>query len=260
MMNMPVTTDSGALQDALLAADEGNRAIETAFRELWGARERERRHRDLAIAEAMRDLGHELKNPLAGVRGLTMLLERELEEAVGESRSLRLVNKIRDGLQHLEAIVASRLAAPVGTCDARAVALEVADLARAQSHSEGRDIDFSVNVPEGIELSLPPTHLFEVLANLVRNAVEAVDDGGHIALRVASRTDEVVVFVEDNGCGLPDETPAHLFQRGVSTKGENRGRGLAICRELISACHGTVTFERLPRGTRALVHIPRGNR
>ncbi len=248
------------LREALDALDQGARALETAYRELWTAREHERRGRDLAFAERMRDLGHELKNPLGGVRGLAILLERDLAETLASEKSRRLARRIREGLLHVESVLQGRLAAPEGSSDPRAVALEIADLARAERYADGHDVVVEVEAPEGIELPIPAARLAEILGNLVRNAAEATEaatSAGRVLIRVASNADEVIVEVADDGCGLPDVPAAAIGQRGFSTKGEGRGRGLAIVRELLDACAGTLTFQRTSPGTRAVVRIPR---
>lgn len=244
------------VREALHALDEGARTLESAYRELWSARERERRGGELALAEKVRDLGHELKNPLAGVRGLASLLERELRGEGSGEKALRLVGRVREGLSHVEAILAARLAEPEGASDARAVTLEVADLARAEAHASGREVEFEVEAAEGVDLPIAPTLLREILGNLVQNAAEA-GPIGPISIHVQSLDEEVFVDVVDDGCGLPLFSSDTLLSRGVSTKGPHRGRGLAIVSDLLIACGGSLELTRLPRGTKARVRFPR---
>jgi signal transduction histidine kinase len=245
------------MRDALSAFDQGARVLERAYRELWGARESERRRHETEVAERLRDLGHEIKNPLGGVRGLAALLGRELEESGGSERAKRLARALQSGVLAVESVLEAHVRSPEGAAEADAIACEVAELARAESDAEGHEVELVVECREGIELPISPSRLREVLSNLVRNAREATAPRGTVCLRIESRPDDVMIEIEDDGAGLPDANVEDLFRRGVSTKGRGRGRGLAITRELVEEVGGTIVLERRARGARARAIFPR---
>jgi signal transduction histidine kinase len=250
-------SDERGLREALESFDQGARVLERAYRELWSAREEERRRFETEAAERVRDLGHEIKNPLGGVKGLAVLLERELEESGASARALRLARSLRAGVAAVESVLDATLRAPEGASDAESIAHETVDLARAESDAEGHRIAFTVSCPSGIELPLAPSRLREVLANLVRNAVDATAPEGAIVVSILSNVEAVTVIVEDDGEGPPNGDLEELFRRGASTKGEGRGRGLAIARALVEEGGGTLRLERRRHGARAIAHFPR---
>jgi signal transduction histidine kinase len=114
-----------------------------------------------------------------------------------------------------------------------------------------------VEAPSGIELPVPAAAFREVLSNLVRNAVQACGEHGTVRIRIESRWDDVLVWVEDDGPGLPAVPDEVLFRRGFSTKGSGRGRGLAIAAGIAERAGGSLRLCRLQSGTLARVRIPR---
>ena len=113
-----------------------------------------------------------------------------------------------------------------------------------------------------VEPRLPPAlfdeaQLRQALLNLLRNAREAMPDGGPIDVRVAAEGMSVVIDVDDRGGGIPEAIRARVFDPFFSTKGEGTGLGLAITRHIVEAHGGSVTCE--PRdggGTRFRIALP----
>ncbi len=253
----PVEPAPAVLADALAAFDQGARLLEDAYRELWSAQRAERGAASLELAERLRDLRHEVRNPLGGVRGLARLLVRELSAHPSSEKAHRLLDALVRGLDAVDSALDRATAEAEGACDAGEVAAEAAGLALAETRARGADVTFTVDAPRGIELPVAGARLRAVLANLVRNAAEACGARGAVAIGVRSGVDAVTVTVEDDGCGLPPVDDAVLFRRGFSTKGEGRGRGLALVDSMVAGAGGTLTFGRKPRGTIARVRFPR---
>jgi signal transduction histidine kinase len=245
--------------ELLATAGEGNRILERAYRELWAAREQERREQSLETAERIRDLCHELRNPLGGVRGLATLLDHELERTEATPRARRLLAKLLGGLAAMESVLACN-DPELDRVDAATIAEETIGLALAECRAEGRSTRFRVVAASGIELPVSAGDFRRVLGNLVRNAAHACGSEGTVTVFVQSSMHDVVVFVEDDGAGLPAVRDVDLFRRGFSTKGIGRGHGLAAIDEIAGAAGGSLRYCRLDRGTLARVHFPRGPR
>src|SRR5262249_13384374 len=90
--------------------------------------------------------------------------------------------------------------------------------------------------------------LVQVFLNLILNAVDATDRGGHIDLRAERQGDEVVVTVEDDGAGIPPEHADRVFQPYFTTKKHGTGLGLFVTRKLVTEPGGGVEFDSRPGG------------
>jgi signal transduction histidine kinase len=113
-----------------------------------------------------------------------------------------------------------------------------------------------------VQGDLPPAlfdeaQIRQALLNLLRNAREAMSDGGPIDVRAFAEGMTVAVSVEDRGGGIPEEIRARVFDPFFSTKGEGTGLGLAITRQIVEAHGGTLGCEpREGGGTVFRVSLP----
>jgi two-component system nitrogen regulation sensor histidine kinase GlnL len=224
--------------------------------------------RSVAALAAM--LGHEVKNPLSGIRGAAQLLE---QGARAEDRSLtRLIcdetDRIRALVDRMEAFSDERPIArgPVNIH-------EVLDrVCRVAQYGFGRH----ARIVEHYDPSLPPVSgsadlLIQVFMNLVKNAAEAVPaEGGEITvttsyqhgirLALPGRDTRVhlpiVVAVADNGSGISEDVQRHLFEAFVTTKPNGTGLGLALVAKLVADHGGVVEFDSAPRRSVFRVMLP----
>jgi two-component system sensor kinase FixL len=94
----------------------------------------------------------------------------------------------------------------------------------------------------------------QVLFNLVRNALEALGDNGHIEVR-ATRQDDMVCFtVTDDGPGIPTDSEPDLFEPFISSKASGMGIGLSICQRIVEA-HGGKLWHDAPAAGGAVFHF-----
>jgi two-component system nitrogen regulation sensor histidine kinase GlnL len=227
-----------------------------------------RRHLDFEALAA--GLAHEIKNPLAGLQGSAELLAREAE---GNARDYALViaREARrvDGLVRELLDLARPAALQTRLVNVHDVLRDVLVLARGASGAD------AVRFVERYDPSLPPLHaddekLTQVLLNLVKNAVEAVNGrpGGTVALEtsVASqrlrsasgRTRPLArIAVQDDGPGIPEPMLARLFTPFATSKPHGTGLGLAISRRIVEAHGGRIEVRNRARGgAEAAVYLP----
>jgi two-component system, NtrC family, sensor kinase len=98
-----------------------------------------------------------------------------------------------------------------------------------------------------------------VFLNLVVNAAQAVETGGHVLVATRTDGDHVVVSVADDGCGIPAELIERIFDPFFTTKavGEGTGLGLAIAHQIVTSHGGEIQVESSPgRGTVFRVRLP----
>jgi signal transduction histidine kinase len=206
-----------------------------------------------AIGKMAAHVTHEIRNPLSSIGLNIELLEEELASqapgASDETRTLlRAITREVQRLEHLseEYLRVARLPQPrMESDDLGAKVREIVSFARPEVERAGLGIE--VDVQE----DLPPAlfdegQIRQALLNVLRNAREAMPDGGTIDVSVRAEGMSVVASVEDRGTGIPEDVRSRIFDPFFSTKGEGTGLGLAITRQIVEAHGGTIACE--PRG------------
>ena len=229
--------------------------------------DREEHRADLTQAnkELMRNLAHEIKNPLGGVRGAAQLLDRELP-----SDDLReytqVIIKEADRLQELvdQMLAPHRKARVLEPVNIHEVCERVRSLMLAE-------------FPEGLKIrrdydtSLPPIHgdreqLIQVVLNVARNAAQALQGQGEIILRsrvarqvtLAKRRHKLALdlHVIDNGPGIPEEIRERVFYPLVSGHPQGHGLGLTLAQSFVHQHGGMIDVESRPGLTDFLIRLP----
>jgi signal transduction histidine kinase len=216
--------------------------------------------------DMMADIAHELRTPLAVIQGkleglLDGVYERDdsqLSELVAESHVLgRLVEDLRT----LALSESGALKLQKEPTDIASLANDIARSFQGQARSEG--VELRVEVGTAIApLLLDAVRIREVLANLVKNALEYTPAGGAVVIHLASLRDETVsVEVTDTGSGMTAQETSQAFDRFHKGSGSHGlGLGLAIARNLVIAHEGQIRIASEPgKGTRARFTLPRAN-
>ncbi len=198
--------------------------------------------------ELLRNLAHEIKNPLGGLRGAAQLLERELPRA-NLREYTQVIIKEADRLQSL----LERLLTPHQLPQLRPVNIhEVLERVRSLTLAEtpgGIAIrrDYDTSLPD---LLADPEQLIQAVLNIVRNAVQAMQGKGEIILRtrIARQVTLVkkryrlalMVQIIDNGPGIPEAIRERIFYPLVSGREGGSGMGLTLAQTLINQHQGTI--------------------
>jgi two-component system sensor histidine kinase HydH len=239
----------------------------------------QRDHQDLArdheklqsqyaeIASLAGGLAHEIRNPLSTMTlNLDLLLEDvAAAESPRERRMLQKISAVRKQCVQLERLLNDFLQfARVGSLerqstDLNALVQEFIDFYQPQAKDLGIDISphLAANLPP---LSIDVGLFRQVLANLSRNAQQAMPKGGVLELQTYCRNDRVTLDIIDTGEGMSQETQAKMFDAFYSTKPDGSGLGLPTVRKIVEAHGGTIHCDSEPgRGTRFSISLPAGN-
>ena len=247
---------------------QGEAVLVLEFRELEQqlkiAREAKILEQQEANRELIRNLAHEIKNPLGGIRGAAQLLERELADP--EHREFtQVIVKETDRLQSLmnRLLTPSRLPR-VEPLNIHEVMERVRTLMLAEfpdGLAVKRDYDTSLPALEGDK-----EQLIQAILNVARNAAQATAGRGEIRLstRIARQVTiarqrfrhALAVSIEDDGPGVPPELAERIFYPLVSGRDGGTGLGLSLAQSFVSQHQGLIEFESVPGRTRFTILRP----
>ncbi len=221
-----------------------------------------------AITLLAASVAHEIGNPLNSLAIHLQLIERELREihASGSDDLVGLVNVAQREVTRLDQIVQQFLDAvrPVPPQLESASVEEILDDTLAYLRHEMADR--RIEVTKNREAVLPLIkadrgQLRQVFFNIMKNAMEAMDDGGRLEVKLGSDDFFVNASFEDSGAGIASDDMGRLFEPYQSNKPKGSGLGLMIVQRIIRDHGGEIEVQSEPgRGTRFVVHLPRKQR
>lgn len=230
------------------------------------AREERMRVQQQANRELLRNLAHEIKNPLGGLRGAAQLLEAELAQEELKEYTQVIIQEA-DRLQSLM----DRLLTPNRLPDYRPVNIHsVLERVRALILAE---VPRGITVRREYDVSLPELigdaeQLIQAVLNIARNAVQAMQGQGELTLRtriarqvtLARRRHRLAIHLQiiDNGPGIPEDLIDEIFYPLVSRRAGGSGLGLTIAQTYLNQHHGTIEVESQPGHTCFNILLPLG--
>lgn len=202
---------------------------------------------------------HDFKNPMSVILGAASMLEEKTEDP----GSVRLAGMIQRSVHRMLRMTQELLDYSRGISSLSVESVAVDDLlAELDEQALDRLPELGIEVERNVELHakvlIDRPRFVRLLLNLVRNAVEAMPNGGLLTLSVEGRDGHIVFTVGDTGSGIPEEILPTIFEPFVTHgKGAGTGLGLAIARSVVEAHEGTITVSSTPGvGTRFEIRIP----
>lgn len=216
------------------------------------------------LAQLAGSLAHEIKNPLSVIRMNMELLAEELGEphTPRERRALNKVEVVQKQCTRLESLLNDFLKfARLRSLDLRAGSLNdqvdrVLTLFAPQAAEQGVEIVRYLD-PDLPSLLLDAETLQAALVNLVKNALEAMPEGGTLVARTRPTRHGIALDLIDTGQGMDDKTALKMFEAFYTTKQGGSGLGLPTARKVIEAHGGTINVQsELGRGTQFTLEFP----
>jgi len=204
------------------------------------------------------EVAHQLNNPLDGILRFIRLAMRKMSE---EDPSLKYLQSSERGLLRMGRIITALLKYPRdGAMQTEYSHLHeiVAEALRLYDHrARTSHVEIRVDVPTDIPMQ-HPGELMEVLANLIKNSLDAMPEGGELSIRGNNLGRMVEVTVADTGPGIPESIREKVFHPFFSTKGEGQGcgLGLSICRDILERHGGEISLVPSDRGAVFLLRTP----
>jgi len=216
----------------------------------------------------VRQLAHEIKNPLGGVRGAAQLLERELLDPALREYTRIIISEADRLTNLLDSMLGPGRPPAKQLVNVHELLERVFHLLRSEA-PEGVTVerDYDPSLPP---LTVDPNHIIQAMLNLGRNAIQALSGGGAQAPRlilrtrassnvsVGARRHRLVASIqfEDNGPGVPAEIRDTIFYPLVSGRTDGTGLGLGIAQDLVSRHGGLIEFDSVPGRTIFVISLP----
>lgn len=217
--------------------------------------------------QMIRQLAHEIKNPLGGIRGAAQLLEKQLS-SVELNELTEYTDVVISETDRLAALV-DTLLGPGGPPNKNPVNVHelLEYVVRIIEAEEQKSVVFKRDYDPGLPLiDLDRDQMVQAFLNLVRNAATALEGHGTITLRsraisnftIGNTRHRVIasIEIEDDGPGIPVELQDSVFYPLVTSRPEGTGLGLPAAQELLSRHGGLIEFESWPGKTVFQVRIP----
>lgn len=228
------------------------------------ARRAERHREEMLRRERMAQLGelgavlaHEIRNPLAGIKGYAQLLQ---EQTRGTSAAFGLEMIVTETLR-LEELVNTLMT----YCRQESLSRQEVDLGvlldycrrLIQPEADAGGVAIYEQIPDNVMIVASHNAMEQVLLNICKNALQAMPDGGELRMEARQVRDQAVVTITDTGPGIPAEERERIFEPFHTTRPRGTGLGLAVCRKIVEEHGGTVTADSEPgRGARFTVILP----
>ncbi len=228
------------------------------------AREEQMLDQTQASRLLLRNLAHEIKNPLGGIRGAAQLLEQELDKPALREYTQVIVQEADRLRSLMEKLLAPQNASHYSALNIHEVLERVRSVVLAE-------IPEGLNIQRDYDISMPALvgdkeQLIQVMLNIVRNAAQALQGKGTIILRtriarqvtLIKRRHRLAVMVQiiDDGPGIPPELRDKVFYPLVSGRADGHGLGLTLAQDFVSQHHGMIEFDSEPGRTCFTVMLP----
>ena len=270
-----------SMRDKALAEIEERKKTEEklqhAFEELRTYKDIiETRSQELAELNQNKDklfsiIGHDLKNPLQALIGYSEILTEEFYDLTDDEK-LEFISSIQNISVNVKELLINLLNWAKLQSDKIEISSERAALFPIVqkinkllcANARSKEIRISLNVNEDHMAFFDVNMIETAVRNLVTNAIKFTPRGGEIVISSEIVENALIIFVKDNGIGIPEERIKDLFKIGAknSTRGteneEGTGLGLKLCKELVNANNGAIDLtSEVNKGTEVAISLPR---
>ena len=210
-------------------------------------------------------IGHEIRQPLQTIISHSDAIELKLQELhVDDGELTDSIQKINAAVNRIDETIS--FIKQLATGDLEEVReFDVVDTVKKElklTEAQNDDIQFSIVTPQHHVISTNQTTVIHVMANLLRNSVEAIRDVqdtrvGQIKVKLMKEASRVIIEVADNGVGIADEDKPKMFNKFNTKKTGGLGFGLTYCRTILESQGGKISFtSKQGEGSAFRVEIP----
>ncbi|MCW4044437.1 MAG: PAS domain S-box protein [Candidatus Bathyarchaeota archaeon] len=210
-----------------------------------------------AIGELAGMVGHDLRNPLTGIKNAAYYLKVKESSKLGDNGK-KMLAIIDNAVTHADKIIgdlqdyAREMHLDLTECTPRSILNETLTLIRVPNK-----IHIANNAQEKPLIKADKTKMARVFINIIKNAIDAMPEGGTLRIKSSQTDGNVKISFTDTGTGIPKEMLHRLFSPLVTTKAQGMGFGLAICKRIVEAHQGKITVQtREGKGSTFTIILP----
>ncbi|MDH5560391.1 MAG: ATP-binding protein [Deltaproteobacteria bacterium] len=205
-----------------------------------------------AMGELVAHMAHEVRGPLAIIGGFA---RRVFNQTATRSKHYDSLKRIVETVDTLELVINDILSSSVpekvdqGRCDSSKVINRV--IALMEEEILKREISVNVNLQGNLpNINIKEHHLFEIISNLVKNSVEAIDKNGLLIILANYVKEKIIFTIQDTGPGFPSTEIEKIFSPFYTTKKDGTGLGLVVVKKLVEKNGGSIEVTSVPtKGT-----------
>lgn len=197
------------------------------------------------------ELAHDLRSPLQAIQNALYLIQRKPDNPVYHEMIRDSLDQAKDILDGFRDYYQAHILKPVES-DLR----RIYEVGKSSTEVPGNiTLVEEIDCPERIKVDA--SKLSKVLSNIIKNAVQALPEGGVIRVKIKDEGDQISVSVSDNGPGISPEVQEVLFTPFESRKKKGRGLGLPAAKRIIEAHGGGLSYETKGEGTTFTFTLPK---
>jgi PAS domain S-box-containing protein len=214
-----------------------------------------------SIGELAGMLGHDLRNPLSGIRNATFYLRRKLEGTLGPNekamfesidQNIDYSNKIINDLLEYSSYYSNEVKLELSLVTPKSLVKAARVLAM-----QPQNISIADETIDSPQLYVDEVKICRSFVNILKNAFDAMPNGGDLHVSNMIEADKIIFTFKDTGCGMTKETISKLWTPLFTTKAKGMGFGMVICKRNIEAHGGKISLESvLGQGTTITVKLP----
>ncbi len=210
-----------------------------------------------SIGELAGQIGHDLRNPLAGLKNSVYIMRKKSERLTETERNATLAtmdSAIEDADRIISSLIdySSELFLQPQQCTPKSLVLHALSAIQIPDR-----INIINDATDDIRMFLDAPRLEKVFANIIKNAVDALPEKGIIKIQNVLKEQDIEMAFTDSGRGIPEDILPKIFSPLVTTKAKGMGMGLAICKRIVEAHGGKIAVESaVDKGTTITINLP----
>ncbi|WP_203554246.1 PAS domain S-box protein [Bacillus sp. B15-48] len=210
------------------------------------------------VGELAAGIAHEIRNPLTSLKGFTQLLE-DKADCNPEYMEIMIteIERINTIVSELLLLTKPKML-EFRQIEIRHVFDNIITLMSAQANLYGVTIQLKMNASiDHLILYGVENKLKQVFINIIKNAIEATEDGGNIIVEIKQHGNDIEFQFVDGGCGISSEVLSKLGKPFFTTKENGTGLGLMVCYSIIKSHQGTMVIDSVVgEGTKVTIRLP----